>query len=68
MNGAYLTSIARDMMRSMASFPTNGLSVYLARAALGPATSLCKKLFTAIGEWHDRLAAKKLSPDNSNPI
>ncbi|SAM01879.1 hypothetical protein [Absidia glauca] len=30
---------------------------YLARAAINPPTSLCKKLFPAIGEWHDRLAA-----------
>ncbi|SAM09383.1 hypothetical protein [Absidia glauca] len=37
---------------------------YLARAALNPLTSLCKKLFLAIGEWHDRLAAKELSPGN----
>ncbi|SAM00205.1 hypothetical protein [Absidia glauca] len=35
---------------------------YLARAALNPPTSLCKKLFPAIGKWHDRLAAKELSP------
>ncbi|SAM09094.1 hypothetical protein [Absidia glauca] len=31
-------------------------------AALNPPTSLCKKLFPAIGERHDRLAAKELSP------
>ncbi|SAM05752.1 hypothetical protein [Absidia glauca] len=46
----------------MAGFPTNGQSFYLARAVLNPPTSLCKKLFPAIGEWHDRLAAKELSP------
>ncbi|SAL94857.1 hypothetical protein [Absidia glauca] len=40
---------------------------YLARAALKPPTSLCKKLFPAIGEWHDRLAAKELSPGNPIP-
>ncbi|SAM07175.1 hypothetical protein [Absidia glauca] len=41
---------------------------YLARAALGPPTSLCKKLFPPIDEWHDRLAAKELSPDNNVSI
>ncbi|SAL98018.1 hypothetical protein [Absidia glauca] len=27
-----------------------------------PHIGLCKKLFPAIGEWHDRLAAKELGP------
>jgi hypothetical protein len=36
-------------------------------SALDPFTSLCKK-FPAIDEWHDRLAAKKLSPHNNHPI
>jgi hypothetical protein len=31
-------------------------------------TSFCKKLFPMIDEWHDRRAAKKLSPDNNDPI
>ncbi|SAM02176.1 hypothetical protein [Absidia glauca] len=52
----------------MASFPINGRSFYLARAALDPPTSLCKKLFTAIDEWHDRLAEKELSLNDNNPI
>jgi hypothetical protein len=30
--------------------------------------SFCKKLFPAIDEWHDRLAAKELSSDNNDPI
>ncbi|SAM07295.1 hypothetical protein [Absidia glauca] len=42
--------------------------IYLARTALDPPTSLCKKLFPAIDEWHDRLVAKELSPDNNDPI
>jgi hypothetical protein len=33
-----------------------------------PAISLCKKLFPAIDEWDDRLAAEELSPDNNDPI
>jgi hypothetical protein len=50
----------------MAGFPTYGrFFFYLARAALNPPTSLCKKLFPAIGEWHGRLAAKELSPGDS---
>jgi hypothetical protein len=53
MNGAYLTSLPREMMRSMAGFPTNVRSFYLAHAALDPPTSLCKRLFLAIDEWHD---------------
>ncbi|SAL98767.1 hypothetical protein [Absidia glauca] len=52
----------------MTGFPTNGRSFYLARAALDPPSSLCKKLFPAIDEWNDRLAAKKLNPDNNDPI
>ncbi|SAM01175.1 hypothetical protein [Absidia glauca] len=43
-------------------FPTYGRFFYLARTALNPPASLCKKLFPAIGEWHYRLAAKELSP------
>ncbi|SAM08184.1 hypothetical protein [Absidia glauca] len=46
----------------MAGFPTYGRFFYLAHSALNPPTSLCKKLFPAIDEWHDRLAAKELSP------
>jgi hypothetical protein len=41
----------------MACFPTYGQSLRLARAALDPSTSLRKK-FSAIDEWHDRLAPK----------
>ncbi|SAM07170.1 hypothetical protein [Absidia glauca] len=62
--GAYLTNLPRELVQSMAGFPTYGRLFYLARAALNPPTSLCKKLFPAIGEWHDRLVAKKLSPGN----
>jgi hypothetical protein len=68
MERAYLTSLPREMMRSMTGFPINGRSFYFARAALDLPTSLCKKLFPAIDEWHDRLAAKYLSPDNNDPI
>ncbi|SAM02337.1 hypothetical protein [Absidia glauca] len=35
---------------------------------LDPPTCLYKKLFPAIDEWHDRLEAEELSPDNNNPI
>ncbi|SAM01209.1 hypothetical protein [Absidia glauca] len=49
-NGAYLTNLPRELVRSMAGFPTYGGFCYLARAALNPPTSLCKKLFPAIGE------------------
>ncbi|SAM00421.1 hypothetical protein [Absidia glauca] len=48
--------------------PAHVGSFYLAHAALDPPTSLCKKLFPAIDEWHDRLAAKELSPDYYNRI
>ncbi|SAM01039.1 hypothetical protein [Absidia glauca] len=49
-NGAYLTNLPRELAGSMAGFPTYGRFFYLARAALNPPTSLCKKLFLAIGE------------------
>ncbi|SAM07551.1 hypothetical protein [Absidia glauca] len=42
--------------------------LYPTRASLDPPSSLCKKLFPAIDERHDRLAANELSPDNNNPI
>ncbi|SAM01793.1 hypothetical protein [Absidia glauca] len=58
----YLTNLPRKLMRLMAGFSTYGRFFYLARAALNPPTRLCKKLFPAIGERHDRLAAKELSP------
>ncbi|SAL98429.1 hypothetical protein [Absidia glauca] len=46
-----LTNFPREMVRSMAGFPTTyGRFFYLARAALNPPTSLCKKLFPAIGK------------------
>ncbi|SAL95798.1 hypothetical protein [Absidia glauca] len=61
-NGAYLTNLPRELVRSMADFPTYDRFFDLARAALNSPISLCKKLFPAIGEWHDRLAAKELSP------
>ncbi|SAM02484.1 hypothetical protein [Absidia glauca] len=49
-NGAYLTDLPRGLVRSMAGLPTYGRFFYLARAALNTPTSLCKKLFPAIGE------------------
>ncbi|SAM09057.1 hypothetical protein [Absidia glauca] len=48
--GAYLTNFPRELVRSMAGFPTNCRFFYLAHAALDPPTSLCQKLFPAIGE------------------
>ncbi|SAM00246.1 hypothetical protein [Absidia glauca] len=67
-NGAYLTNLPTELVRSMAGFPTYGRFFYFARAALNSPTSLCKKLFPAIDEWHAQLAAKELSPDINNPI
>ncbi|SAL97513.1 hypothetical protein [Absidia glauca] len=58
----YLTNLPRKLVQSMAGMPTYGRFFYIAHAALNPPTSLCKKLFPAIGEWHDRLVAKELSP------
>ncbi|SAM03901.1 hypothetical protein [Absidia glauca] len=49
-NGAYLTNLPKELMRLMAGFPTYGRFFFLARAALNPPTSLCKKLLAAIGE------------------
>jgi hypothetical protein len=46
-NGAYLTNLPRELVQSAAGYPT---FFYIARAALNPPTSLCKKLFPAIGE------------------
>ncbi|SAM09065.1 hypothetical protein [Absidia glauca] len=42
-NGEYLTNLPRELVRSMAGFPTYGRFFYTARAALNPPTSLCKK-------------------------
>jgi hypothetical protein len=44
------TSTFQEIGASMAGFPTYGRIFYLARAALNPPNSLCKKLFPAIGE------------------
>ncbi|SAL99814.1 hypothetical protein [Absidia glauca] len=49
-NGAYLTNLPRELVRSMAGLHKYGRFFYLARAALNPPTSLCKKLLPAIGE------------------
>ncbi|SAL95080.1 hypothetical protein [Absidia glauca] len=48
-DGVYLTNLPRELVQSMAGFPTYGRSFYFARAALNPPTSLYKKLFQ-IGE------------------
>jgi hypothetical protein len=68
MNGAYLTTLPREMMRMMAGFSTNTRSFYLARAAIDPPAALCKKVFPKADEWHDRLAAHQQNPDNGDPI
>ncbi|SAM07641.1 hypothetical protein [Absidia glauca] len=49
-NGAYLTNLPRELVRSMAGLPSYGRLLYLARATLNPPTSLCKKLLPAIRE------------------
>ncbi|SAM01935.1 hypothetical protein [Absidia glauca] len=49
-DGAYLTNLTRELVRSMAGFPTYGRFFYIARAALNTPTSLGKKLFPVIGE------------------
>ncbi|SAL99910.1 hypothetical protein [Absidia glauca] len=49
-SGAYLTNPSRELVRSMVGFSTYGRFFYLARAALNPPTSLCRKLFPAIVE------------------
>ncbi|SAM03864.1 hypothetical protein [Absidia glauca] len=49
-NGAYFTNLPRELVQSMADFPTYGRFFYIARVALNPPISLCKKLFPAIGE------------------
>ncbi|SAL95838.1 hypothetical protein [Absidia glauca] len=49
-NGACLTNLPRELVRSMAGFLAYGRFFYIARAALNPLTSLCKKSFPAIGE------------------
>jgi hypothetical protein len=46
-NGAYFTNLPRELVQSTAGFPT---FFYIALVALNPPTSLCKKLFPAIGE------------------
>ncbi|SAM03730.1 hypothetical protein [Absidia glauca] len=49
-NGTYLTNLSRELVQSMAGFTAYGRFFYLARAALNPPSSLCKKLFPAIDE------------------
>ncbi|SAL98051.1 hypothetical protein [Absidia glauca] len=49
-NVADLTNLPRELVRSMADFPTYGRFFYLTRAAVKPPTCLCKKLFPAISE------------------
>ncbi|SAL99986.1 hypothetical protein [Absidia glauca] len=42
-NGAYLTNLPRELVQSMAGFPTYDRYFYIARATLNPPTSLFKK-------------------------
>ncbi|SAM00342.1 hypothetical protein [Absidia glauca] len=59
-NGAYLTNLPKELVRSMKGFSTYGRFFYLARTALSPPTSLCKK-FTgdhdAQEDFYTRLGA-----------
>jgi hypothetical protein len=49
-NGAYLANLPKELVQSMVGFPTYDRFFYIARASLNPPTTLCKKLFPAIGE------------------
>ncbi|SAM09021.1 hypothetical protein [Absidia glauca] len=60
--------LGRGIWTKSQSVNKNDRSFYLARAALDPPIILCKKLVPAIDEWHDRLAANELSPNNKDPI
>ncbi|SAL97181.1 hypothetical protein [Absidia glauca] len=64
----YSSAHMAGIVCAKAGFPTNDRSFHLAHAALDPPTSLCKKLFPVIDKWHDRLAAKKRSPNNNDSI
>jgi hypothetical protein len=56
MNGAYLTTLPRGIMRSMAGFPTAEGHFYLPRAQVIPPESLIKKVFPYVDYWYDRMA------------
>lgn len=57
MNGAYLTSLPRGVMRAMAGFPTSEGHFYLSRAQLMPSQNLLKKVFPDVDYWYDRIAS-----------
>lgn len=57
MNGAYLTSLPRGVMRTMAGFPSTEGHFYLSRAQILPSESLQRKVFPSVDHWYDRLAA-----------
>ncbi|KAG1512971.1 hypothetical protein G6F53_004786 [Rhizopus delemar] len=57
MNGAYVTGLPREAMRSLAGFGKVKRNFYLPRANLDPCVELQKMVFPLVHEWLDKLDA-----------
>ncbi|KAG1560209.1 hypothetical protein G6F49_002912 [Rhizopus delemar] len=60
MNGAYVTGLPREAMRSLAGFGKVKGNFYLPRANLDPCVELQKKVFPLVDEWLDKLDANAI--------
>ncbi|KAG1040322.1 hypothetical protein G6F43_012305 [Rhizopus delemar] len=60
MNGAYVTGLPREAMRSLAGFGKVKGNFYLPRANLDPCVELQKKVFPLVDEWLDKLDANTI--------
>ncbi|KAG1037368.1 hypothetical protein G6F43_012878 [Rhizopus delemar] len=60
MNGAYVTGLPREAMRSLAGFGKVKGNFYLPRANLDPCVELQKKVFPLVDEWLDKFDANAI--------
>ena len=68
MNGAYLRTLPREMMRTMAGFPNQPGQFYSSHAAVDPPVEVSRKNFPPVDFWNDRMMAKQADEGNDDPV
>ena len=61
MNGAYLTSLPREVMRVLAGFPSQQGHFFLPRAAVSPPPELCAKVFPQVDYWLEKIEPSQIA-------
>ena len=61
MNGAYLTSLPREVMRVLAGFPSQQGHFFLPRAAVAPPPELCAKVFPQVDYWLEKIEPSQIA-------